>query len=252
MTNRNRILADFQILASTFNFADDQRIEINRADCFSGRKCYNVRMENIYRIINSEYIASAVSKSQYPAERLPQIAFIGRSNVGKSSLINSLTGRRNLARISQTPGKTQTINFFKCVLKVSVDAKFPFYLVDLPGYGYAKTSKDNRKVWAKFIEEFLLTSREIRFVCQLVDFRHPPMDSDIKMLNWLIDNNLPVLVVATKSDKLGKNERQKNLGVMKKTFGIEELPILPYSSKNNEGYSDLLDVIADSLVEYEK
>lgn len=200
-------------------------------------------MEN--KIINADYVASAVKISQYPLEILPEIAFIGRSNVGKSSLINSLCNRKNLARTSQTPGKTQTINFYKATLKGSELKNF--YLVDLPGYGYAKTSKTNRGIWAKFIDEYFSKSRQIKFVCQLVDMRHPPQDSDLKMFQNILSKNLPVLIVATKSDKLSKNERAKNLAVIEKTFGIAELPILPYSSKNSDGHSDLLDVIADSL-----
>ena len=203
-------------------------------------------------VTKSDYVISAVGKNQYPEEKLPEIVFIGRSNVGKSSLINSLTRRKNLARTSQTPGKTQTINFYKVDLKISADENIfykNFYLVDLPGYGYAKTSKTNRLTWAKFIEEYLLNSREIKFVCQLIDLRHLPMESDLKMLNWLIEKNLPVLIVATKSDKLSKNEQKKNLAAIKKSLGIEELSILPYSSIKNEGRSNLLDVIADSLLE---
>lgn len=202
-------------------------------------------------VTKSDYIISAVSKNQYPEEKLPEIVFIGRSNVGKSSLINSLTRRKNLARTSQTPGKTQTINFFKVELKISDEniSYKNFYLVDLPGYGYAKTSKSNRSTWAKFIEEYLLNSGEIKFVCQLIDLRHLPMESDLKMLAWLIEKNLPVLIVATKSDKLGKNDRKKNLAAIKKSLGIDEISILPYSSIKNEGRSNLLDVIADSLLE---
>lgn len=203
-------------------------------------------MEN--KIIKADYIASAVKLSQYPEEILPEIAFIGRSNVGKSSLINSLCNRKNLARISQTPGKTQTINFYKATLKIAEPQELKnFYLVDLPGYGYAKTSKTNRTVWAKFIDEYFTKSRQIKFICQLVDMRHAPMDSDLQMFQNILEKNLPVLIVATKSDKLSKNERQKNLAVIKKTFGIEELPILPYSSKVGEGVSELLEVVADSL-----
>lgn len=202
-------------------------------------------------VTKSEYILSAVGKTQYPEEKFPEIVFIGRSNVGKSSLINSLTRRKNLARTSQTPGKTQTINFYKVELKISAEEILykNFYLVDLPGYGYAKTSKTNRVTWAKFIEEYLLDSREIKFVCQLIDMRHLPMESDLKILSWLIEKNLPVLIVATKSDKLSKNEQKKNLAAIKKSLGIAELSVLPYSSEKNEGRSDLLDVIADSLLE---
>ncbi len=200
------------------------------------------------KIIKSDYVASAVRSSQYPTEILPEIVFIGRSNVGKSSLINSLCNRKNLARTSQTPGKTQTINFYKATLKITEPPALKnFYLVDLPGYGYAKTSKANRSIWAKFIDEYLKKSPQIKFVCQLVDIRHAPQDSDLATFQNILEKNLPVLIVATKSDKLSKNERAKNLAVIKKTFNIEELPILPYSSKNGEGHSDLLDVIADSL-----
>ncbi len=200
------------------------------------------------KIIKSDYVASAVRSSQYPTEILPEIVFIGRSNVGKSSLINSLCNRKNLARTSQTPGKTQTINFYKATLKITEPPALKnFYLVDLPGYGYAKTSKTNRSIWAKFIDEYLKKSPQIKFVCQLVDIRHAPQDSDLATFENILEKNLPVLIVATKSDKLSKNERAKNLAVIKKTFNIEELPILPYSSKNGEGHSDLLDVIADSL-----
>ena len=130
-------------------------------------------MEEI-TIIKSEYVTSAVSKKTCPEEILPEIVFLGRSNVGKSSLINSLVRRRNLARTSGTPGKTQTINFFRVELKTLDDTRREFYLVDLPGYGYAKTSKSNRKLWAKFIDEYLSNRRDIKFVCQLIDMRHPP------------------------------------------------------------------------------
>ena len=201
-------------------------------------------------VVKSDYIISAVGKKQYPEEKMAEIVFIGRSNVGKSSLINSLTRRKNLARTSQTPGKTQTINFYKVDLKISAEEDLiykNFYLVDLPGYGYAKTSKTNRKLWAKFIEDFLLNSREIKFVCQLVDLRLPPQESDKKMFAWLVEKNLPVLVVATKSDKLSRTEQKKNLSVIKNIFGVDENSILPYSSKTNEGRDNLLEVIASEV-----
>ena len=202
------------------------------------------------KIVKSEYITSAVSKKSCPEELLPEIVFVGRSNVGKSSLINSLTNRKALARTSGTPGKTQTINFFRVTLSAN---NLPlttnnFYLVDLPGYGYAKTSKTNRKLWAKFIDEYLSSRRDIKFVCQLIDMRHPPQDSDLKSFASLVEKNLPVLVVATKSDKLGKTERQKHLNIIKNALGVDDDSILPYSSTKNEGRSELLDVIINSLI----
>ena len=229
-------------------------------------------------VTRSDYVTSAVGKAQYPDHKLPEIVFIGRSYVGKSSLINSLTRRNNLARVSQTPGKTQTINFYKVGLKIHTDdadtrrhnidesnnlnstytenaaaeagniARREFYLVDLPGYGYAKTSKSNRKLWAKFIEEYLIMSDNIKFVCQLIDIRHDPMDSDLNMFEWIVNHSLPVIIAATKSDKISKSARTKQVDNIKKIFSIPELPILPYSSIKNEGRSELLDVIADSLL----
>ena len=201
-------------------------------------------------ITQGQYVASAVKKDQYPENDLPEIVFIGRSNVGKSSLINSLTRVNNLARVSSQPGKTQTINFFEVGLKIAeVEGRKAFYLVDLPGYGYAKTGKEKRKIWSKFIEEYLLTSQRLRFVCQLIDIRHEPMASDVEMFEWLVKNNIPVLIVATKCDKIGKTVRQRSIAAIKRKLGVAELSVLPYSSLKNEGRSDLLDVIGDSLVE---
>ncbi|MBE6073116.1 MAG: YihA family ribosome biogenesis GTP-binding protein [Selenomonas ruminantium] len=201
-------------------------------------------------ITQGQYVASAVKKEQYPENDLPEIVFIGRSNVGKSSLINSLTRVNNLARVSSQPGKTQTINFFEVGLKIAeVEGRKAFYLVDLPGYGYAKTGKEKRKIWSKFIEEYLLTSQRLQFVCQLIDIRHEPMASDVEMFEWLVKNNIPVLIVATKCDKIGKTVRQRSIAAIKRKLGVAELSVLPYSSLKNEGRSDLLDVIGDSLVE---
>ena len=177
--------------------------------------------------------------SQLTPSTMPEIAFAGRSNVGKSSLLNKLFNRKGLAKVSQTPGKTATINFFSCD-----GVRF----VDLPGYGYAKTGKERRKIWKKFIDEYLLTSPNLQFVCQLIDIRHEPMASDIEMFQWLVEHHVPVLIVATKADKIGKNACQKNIAAIRRALGVKEISILPYSSVKNEGRSDLLDVIRETLV----
>lgn len=201
-------------------------------------------------ITQGKYLASAVRKEQYPEEQRKEIVFIGRSNVGKSSLINSLTRVHNLARVSSQPGKTQTINFYDIGAKIEgSEERQDFYLVDLPGYGYAKTGAENRKTWSKFINEYLLHSENIRFVCQLVDSRHDPMKSDIEMFNWLVENGIPVLVVATKADKIGKNAMNASIAKIKKAFGVPDLDVLPYSSMKNQGREELLEVIASCLTD---
>ncbi|HJF85547.1 MAG TPA: ribosome biogenesis GTP-binding protein YihA/YsxC [Megamonas hypermegale] len=201
-------------------------------------------------IIRAKYTASAVKKAQYPAERLKEIAFIGRSNVGKSSLINSLTRVHNLARVSGQPGKTQTINFFELTARIIETGEDKlFHLVDLPGYGYAKTAQTNRKQWAKFIEEYFLNSEHLQFVCQLIDIRHAPMKSDIEMFNWLVKNNVPVLIIATKADKISRGAVAKQVAQIKKMLGVKEIDILPYSSVKNAGRSELLEVIYQMLTD---
>lgn len=201
-------------------------------------------------ITQGKYLASAVKKEQYPEEQRKEIVFIGRSNVGKSSLINSLTRVHNLARVSSQPGKTQTINFYDIGAKIEgSEERQDFYLVDLPGYGYAKTGAENRKTWSKFISEYLLHSENIQFVCQLVDSRHDPMKSDIEMFNWLVENGIPVLVIATKADKIGKNAMNASIAKIKKAFGVPDLDVLPYSSMKNQGREELLEVIASCLTD---
>jgi len=205
--------------------------------------------ENVI-ITQGKYIASAVKKEQYPLDKKKEIVFIGRSNVGKSSLINSLVRVRNMARVSGQPGKTQTINFYEIGAKLAgEEARQEFYLVDLPGYGYAKTGREKRKLWSKFIEEYLLDSNQLQFVCQLIDIRHDPMPADIEMFHWLIHNNLPVLIIATKADKLGKTACQKSVQNIKRLLNVPELDVLPYSSIKNEGRSELLDVIGNILIQ---
>ncbi|MBR1553414.1 MAG: YihA family ribosome biogenesis GTP-binding protein, partial [Schwartzia sp.] len=182
-------------------------------------------------ITQGRYLASAVKKEQYPAEKRLEIVFIGRSNVGKSSLINSLARNKKLAHVSGQPGKTQTINFYDVGMKIEgEETRRDFYLVDLPGYGYAKTGKEKRLTWKRFIEEYLLSSDKIRFVAQLIDIRHTPMQSDIDMFRWLTENGIPVLPIATKSDKLGRDAGRRQIAEIRRALGVPELDILPYSS----------------------
>lgn len=201
-------------------------------------------------ITKAAYLASAVRRDQYPEEQRPAVAFIGRSNVGKSSLINSLTRIRQLAHVSGKPGKTQTINFYELLMRIDGgEERHPVHLVDLPGYGYAKAARESRKTWAKFIEEYFLHAENLHFVCLLLDIRHAPMPSDRKMFDWLVSHDIPVLVVATKADKLGRTARQKQLSLMRKTLGVPDLSILPYSVPKNEGRTELLDVMKEYLLE---
>lgn len=199
-------------------------------------------------IIRAKYIASAVRIDQYPEGELIEVVFIGRSNVGKSSLINSLSRHHGIARISGTPGKTQTINFYQLTAKLSPEERKDFFLVDLPGYGYARTGKTSRRQWSKFIEEYMLKSPRLKLVCQLIDIRHPPMESDIEMYKWLIINDLPVQIVTTKADKISKMAVQKHLNIIRNALGISNSQIIAYSSTKGTGRQELLDVISEVLL----
>lgn len=208
------------------------------------------QMKSSINITKAEYIASAVSPAQFPEEKLMQIAFIGRSNVGKSSLINSLTRVHNLARVSGQPGKTQTINFFKLTAgNREASSVKNFYLVDLPGYGYARTGKDKRKKWHDFTKKYFLYPKDLYCVCQLIDIRHAPMASDIEMFSWFVKNEIPVFIIATKADKIGRNSINKNVAQIKKVLNIDADSILPYSSVKDEWRSHLLDFIGQALLE---
>ena len=191
------------------------------------------------QIKKSEYIASAVYPSQYPEEKLPEIAMLGRSNVGKSSLINSLTNRKNLARTSSQPGKTRLINFYK------IDNAW--YLVDLPGYGYAKVSHSARDDWKKMIEKYFSYSPENKFYFQLVDIRHEPSVLDKQMNLWLKEQGLPYLVIATKLDKISRGAREKQLSLICKTLEVKREQVIPFSAQTKEGKEDILNFIGEVL-----
>lgn len=163
---------------------------------------------------NVEMVMSAVSAAQYPTDGKPEIALVGRSNVGKSSLTNTLIQRKNFARTSSQPGKTQTLNFY--------NVEDQLYFVDVPGYGYAKVSKKQREAFGQMIEEYITSRKQLRGVISLVDARHDPSADDIAMYEWLHYYNIPILVVATKADKISKSKFNKYEANIKRTLGFDE------------------------------
>lgn len=204
---------------------------------------------SLWDLIHAKYVASAVRPDQYPSPKLEEMAFIGRSNVGKSSLINSLTRRNGLARVSSSPGKTQTINFYELEAKRSreeVEQRAAFYLVDLPGYGFAKTSKTNKDQWSGFIRKYLSDSENLKMVCQLIDIRHKPLESDIECYHWLISCGVPVQVILTKSDKLSKNAAMAQKALFKRELGLDDSRIMAYTSSQHTMRSELI----QRLMEY--
>lgn len=197
-------------------------------------------------IIQADYMASAVKQDQYPAVDWPQIAFVGRSNVGKSSLINSLCRRNGMARTSGTPGKTQTLNFFRALVRLNPeDQRREVCLVDLPGYGYARIGQTAKRQWSKFIDEYLVQSVNLKLVFQLIDIRHPPMDSDIASYSWLTSHGIPVQVVATKADKLSRSQIQKQLAVIRAGLGASDAAIIAHSSLSGSGRQQLLQLVIE-------
>lgn len=191
-------------------------------------------------IKKSEFIISAVKKDQYPIDGRNEIAFVGRSNVGKSSIINALTNRRKLAKVSQTPGKTRLINFFL----INDD----FHLVDLPGYGYAKVSKTEKASWGKTIETYLTDREELKRVILLVDSRHKPTGDDILMYDWIKHFNYDCVVIATKSDKLSNNDLVKSRKLIKETLKLDDTDkFYFFSSLNKKGKDELIDNIFADL-----
>ncbi|MBQ1463366.1 MAG: YihA family ribosome biogenesis GTP-binding protein [Ruminococcus sp.] len=185
----------------------------------------------------AEYFASYGKFSQLPPAERIEIAFAGHSNVGKSTLINKLFNRKNLARVSSVPGKTATINFY------SLENLF---FVDLPGYGYAKVAKSEKERWSGLIEGYLSSDRDIRLVFMLVDMRHAPTKDDVQMINYLIDTEMPFVLVLTKSDKLNKTERAKRLEAFKTEIPcFEDIHVIPFSSQTFEGVEELREIVED-------
>lgn len=186
------------------------------------------------KIKNAEFLLSAVSKSQYP-DHLPHIAFVGRSNVGKSSLINTLLNRKNFARVSQTPGKTRTINFFEINKEI--------ILVDLPGYGYAKLSKQEKASWGKIMDEYFVHCKNLTHVFILIDIRHEPKADDLDMVNYIRYHNIPISIIATKSDKISKNEQITSITNISKKLLVPKEDIYKISSLKKVGQEEIWEKI---------
>lgn len=190
-------------------------------------------------INNVKFEMSCGLSSQLPDSEKPEVVFSGKSNVGKSSLINKLTNRKGLARVSATPGKTATINFFS--LK-------EFILVDLPGYGYAKVSRDEKERWAELVEGYFNDARNFALVVQICDIRHKPSADDIQMINYLHELNFPFIVVLTKKDKLNKTELAKQLDFYKEFLSEYNVEFYPFSALNGDGTEEIRAVI-DKYIE---
>ncbi|MEG1426412.1 MAG: ribosome biogenesis GTP-binding protein YihA/YsxC [Oscillospiraceae bacterium] len=187
----------------------------------------------------AEFEFSAGEKDQLPISDLPEIIFSGKSNVGKSSLINKLLNRKSLARVSATPGKTATINSYKLL-----ECRF----IDLPGYGYAKVSASEKKRWGNLVEGYFNQVRNIRLVVQILDIRHKPSLDDISMLNFLIEKDIPFVVACTKKDKLNKTELEKQLAVFSALFQENEITFLPFSSVKGDGVEELKTIIEQAIL----
>ncbi|MCL6635101.1 MAG: ribosome biogenesis GTP-binding protein YihA/YsxC [Peptococcaceae bacterium] len=188
------------------------------------------------KIKSAEFVTSAVKAADYPAGQLPEVALAGRSNVGKSSLLNKLVNRKGLARTSNTPGRTRQLNFFL--------VNGLFRLVDLPGYGYARVSEREREGWRKMVEDYLKDRENLRGVVLLVDSRHPPSALDVQMYQWLKHYGKPTAVAATKADKLSRSRLLQSLKAIRAALPLAEgEPLVPFSAETGQGREELLKII---------
>lgn len=182
--------------------------------------------------------------SKIPQNRMPEIAFAGKSNVGKSSLINALMNRKSLARTSAQPGKTQTINFY--------NINDTLYFVDLPGYGYAKVSLQEKEKWGKMIEKYLRQSKALKAVFLLIDIRHDPSANDKMMYEWICSNGFYPIIIATKADKINRSQLQKQVKAVRQGLGVEkDTVVIPFSAQTKQGRDDIYEII-DSILEQSK
>lgn len=188
---------------------------------------------------NVEFLISAAAPKDFPSNRLPEIAFAGKSNVGKSSVINRLLQRKNFARVGDKPGKTVHVNYF------TLDRKC--YLVDLPGYGFAKVSQSEKERWGKLMEDYFAANR-ITLGILIVDYRHPPTNNDITMARWFLDSGCPFAVVANKMDKLKKSELVPNLQLIRQDLELpDSCPVIPFSAEKGDGRDALVKLILETV-----
>lgn len=188
-----------------------------------------------------DFLISAAAPKDFPGKRLPEIAFAGKSNVGKSSVINRILQRKNMARVGEKPGKTIHVNYF------TIDSQC--YFVDLPGYGFAKVSASEKARWGKLMEDYFAANR-ITLGVLIVDYRHPPTNNDVTMANWFIESGCPFVVVANKMDKLKKSELEPNLVTIREDLNLPEgTPIIPFSAEKGNGRDDLIKYILDAVRE---
>ena len=190
----------------------------------------------IIKNVNLETVCGI--SSDFPENDRPEIAFAGKSNVGKSSLINSLMNRKSLARTSSSPGKTQTINYY--------NINDALYFVDLPGYGYAKTAVVIKEKWGKMVERYLMGSKQLKLIFLLIDIRHEPSQNDINMYEWIVYHGFMPIIVATKLDKINRSQTAKNVKIIRQGIGVDEkTKIFPFSSLTKQGKDEIWDYIID-------
>ncbi len=196
-------------------------------------------MLNLHKV---EFVRSAVKTGDFPNDALPQIAFAGKSNVGKSSTINRLLNQKNFARVGNEPGKTVHINFFQIDEKV--------YFVDLPGYGYAKVSKKERARWGQLMDEYFASEDTLTLGFQIVDIRHKPTADDVTMADWFLQTGMPFVVIANKLDKIKKSQLEGNLQTIRTTLHLpEEVPVIPFSAEKGTGREEVLALILEHIEE---
>ncbi len=219
--------------------AAKQRNRRNRNPaCGPRRKRFGMEEKMVIKNVNLETVCGITSK--LPVHRLPEVAFAGKSNVGKSSLINGLMNRKSLARTSAQPGKTQTINYY--------NVNDELYFVDLPGYGYAAANERVKAQWGKLIEDYLHQSKQIRAVFLLVDIRHAPSENDRIMYRWILDRGYRPVIIATKLDKIKRSQIQKQIRLIKDTLEVvNDTTVIPYSAMTKQGREEIYDLLDQML-----